>query len=669
MGELRNIGSPVGTRETGSSHWLAVSRLSRYATAVSRLIFKTALTHLLLLAVQVLNAYRVSRFSKETSIACLAALGLFTHLALRYLGHVEPHVANWPLLVVLIAGGAPLLFDIVRHLFTGDLGADLLAGLSILVSAILGEYLAGVIIILMLSSGTVLEQYAARRASDVLAALAKRMPRIAHRSTNQHIEEINLDAVQVGDHLVVLPHEICPVDGVVGEGQGTMDESYLTGEPFQIRKGPGAEVFSGAVNGETALNIIVKSLPIDSRYSKIMRVMQEAENNKPHIRRLADRLGAWYTLLALAVAAAGYWNSGEASRFLAVLVIATPCPLLLAIPITIMGAISAAAKRSIIIKNPGMLEIIDSCRTVIFDKTGTLTFGKPSLTRILCAPGINENEAIQLAASLEQYSKHPLSASILTAATDRNLALLPALDIGERPGAGLTGLVSGARIQITSRKQVPVTAATHLPESEAGMECVLLRDNAYVATFRFHDAPRPESSSFIRHLGPRHQITRVLLLSGDRDSEVRYLAGQVGIEHLHSGKTPEEKVAIVREESSRAPAMFLGDGINDAPAMQAATVGIAFGPNCDITAEAADAVVLVASLGKVDELIHIGRRMRRIALQSAGGGMLLSAIGMGMAATGYLTPVAGAVAQEVIDALAVLNALRMAVPPQDLQDF
>ncbi len=618
------------------------------------------------MATYLLHLQVVKRFSKETLIACLAAVGLITHLLLRYAGPYPNSHVNWPLLAVLLMGGVPLLYDLVRSMLAGEYGSDLLAGLSILVSLLLGEYLAGVIIVLMLSSGVGLEQYAARRASDVLAALAKRMPRTAHRSTNLQMEDINLDQVTIGDRLVVFPHEICPVDGVVTEGQGTMDESYLTGEPFQISKGPGAEVLSGAVNGETAVTVKVKSLPVDSRYSKIMRVMLEAENNKPHMRRLADRLGTWYTLVALAVATIGYLISGEASRFLAVLVIATPCPLLLAIPIAIMGAISAAAKRSIIIKNPAVLEQIDGCRTVIFDKTGTLTYGKPSLTDIVCGDGITEADAIQLAASLEQYSKHPLSASIMSAASERAIALIPASDISERPGEGLTGVVHSAKIQITSRKQVTFAG---LPAPVAGMECILLRDGKFIAAFRFHDAPRPESKSFIKHLGPSHQITRVLLLSGDRQSEVQYLAGQVGISNVYFGKTPEEKVTIVRAEAALAPTIFLGDGINDAPAMQAATVGIAFGPNCDITAEAADAVVLVASLGKVDELIHIGRRMRRIALESAVGGMALSMIGMVLAAGGYLSPVAGAIGQEAIDALAVLNALRMAAPHQDLRDF
>ena len=324
------------------------------------------------------------------------------------------------------------------------------------------------------------------------------MPSTAHKLIDSRMADIGLDEVSIGDRLVVFPHEICPVDGAVVEGRGTMDESYLTGEPFLIAKVPGAEVLSGAVNGETALTVAATKLPIDSRYSKIMRVMQNAEANRPRIRRIADRLGAWYTAVGVAVAAAGWMIGHDPTRFLAVLVIATPCPLLLAIPVAIIGAISVAAGRGIIVKDPAMLERISSCRTVIFDKTGTLTYGRPVLTDILCAPRVDRNEVLVLAASLEQYSKHPLAGSVLEAARD--------------------------------------------------------------------------------------------------------------------------------------------------------------------------AVVLETSLGKVDELIHIGRRMRAIALQSAVGGMALSMIGMALAAAGLLPPVAGAIAQEVIDLAAVLNALRVALPAKDLRD-
>ena len=611
----------------------------------------------------------MARFSKEIYIALLSLLGLFTHIVLRF---TDPPHAHWPLLAILFAGGAPLLFDLFGNIFAGDIGSDLLAGISIVVSLLLGEYLAGAIIVLMLAGGTGLEQYASRRASSVLASLARRMPRIAHRIDGVQIKDVPLDELNVNDKVSVFPHEICPVDGVIEEGHGSMDESYLTGEPFQITKGPGAAELSGAINGETALRVTVTNLPADSRYAKIMLVMREAEQNRPKLRRLADRLGAWYTLAAILAASAGWAASSDPKRFLAVLVIATPCPLLLAIPITIMGAISAAANRSIIIKNPGMLEELDSCRTVIFDKTGTLTYGKPSLTGTQTAAPLTEDEALQLAASMEQYSKHPLAASLLSAARDRAIALHPADEITEKPGEGLSGIVQSVKLRIVSRKQAldhGVPAAV-LPPQVPGMECILIRDGAYAAAFRFQDAPRHDSHSFIRHLGPRHQIDRLMLLSGDREAEVRYLAGQVGIKEIYFSKSPEQKLEIVREETRRAHVMFLGDGINDAPSMQAATVGIAFGPNCDITAEAADAVVLVASLEKVDQLIHIGRRMRRIALESAVGGMALSMIGMLLAACGYLTPVAGAITQELIDAAAaVLNALRMTLPTKDLQDY
>jgi heavy metal translocating P-type ATPase len=571
----------------------------------------------------------------------------------------------------LLVGGAPLLFDLVKRLTRREFGSDLLAGLSVAVSIVLGEYLAGSIVVLMLSGGSALENYASRRASDVLNAVAKRMPRNAHKLTLAGLAEINLDEVRIADGLVVLPHEICPVDGTVIEGYGTMDESYLTGEPFRIAKAPGANVLSGAINGETALTISVSALPVDSRYAKIMRVMQEAEANRPRMRRIADRLGAWYTVLGVTIAALGWIIGRDPTRFLAVLVIATPCPLLIAIPIAIIGAISIAAGRAIVVRNPAMLEIIGSCRTVIFDKTGTLTYGKPSLTEVLCAPNIRRGRALELAASLEQYSKHPLAASVLEAARREDVELAQPSEISEKPGQGLSGLIGTTFVQITGRKAVleqQPSEASQLPPAAPGMECILLADGRYAATFRFRDAPRQESRAFVRHLAPHHQVNRIMLVSGDREAEVRYLAGEVGITEVHFGKSPEEKVDIVREEARKGPTLFLGDGINDAPAMQAATVGVAFGQNSDITAEAADAVVLEASLGKVDELIHIGRRMRVIGLQSAIGGMALSMIGMVVAAAGYLPPVAGAIAQEVIDIAAVLNALRVALPAKNLRD-
>ena len=590
-------------------------------------------------------------------IAALAVAGIVAHLALRWGSDTSPAARELPLYVVLAAGGVPLVLSLALKLVRRQFGSDLLAGISIVAAVLLEEYLAGAFVVLMLSGGEALEAFALGRASSVLQALARRMPLVAHRRANRQVVEVPLDEVRIGDELIVYPHEICPVDGVVIDGHGVMDESYLTGEPFMMPKAPGSEVFSGAINGENALTLRASRLAVDSRYARIMNVMRDSEQRRPQLRRLGDQLGAWYTPIALALAISAWMWSGEPVRFLAVLVVATPCPLLIGIPVAIIGAISLAAKRSIIIRDPAVLERIDRCRTIVLDKTGTLTYGEPTLTDRFPAPGMDDALALQSAASVERYSKHPLARPILEAAAREHLVLLDASAVRERPGEGLEGEVDGRQVRIIGRRQAE--AAGHgnaLPAVSTGLECVILLDGRYAATYRFHDAPRADSRSFIRHLGPRHHLERVLLVSGDRESEVRYLAEQVGIDEVYAGRTPEEKVAITRQETSRAPTLFIGDGINDAPALVTATVGLAFGHQSEITAEAAGAVIMDTSLKRVDELFHLARRMRRIALQSAVGGMALSIVGMFIAFGGWLPPVGGAIFQEVIDLAAVLNA-------------
>ena len=348
----------------------------------------------------------------------------------------------------------------------------------------------------------------------------------------------------------VLPHEICPVDGTVLEGHGVMDEAYLTGEPYEVSKTPGSLVISGAINGEQALMIRAEKLTEDSRYARIMKVVHETGEQKPQLQRLGDQ-GAWYTPLALGVAILAALISREPSRFLAVVVIATPCPLLLAIPTAIIGAISLAARRAIIIRNPAVLEQIEKCQTLIFDKTGTLTYGRPTLTAIVCAPGFERTQVLQLAASLEQYSKHPLAAAIVNAAKQGGIAIREAAHISERPGEGLLGRVDEKSVFITGRQKVS-DQKTDLPELVSGLECLVFVDGRYAAAIRFHDAPRKDSVSFIQHLQPKHGVAKVMLLSGDRASEVNYLAESVGISEVHAGKSPEQKVAIVKEETAKA---------------------------------------------------------------------------------------------------------------------
>lgn len=596
--------------------------------------------------------------------------GILVHLVMRWGTSLPPAPAEVPLIAVLALGGLPLVVELAVKALRREFGSDLLAGISIVTAVLLGEYLAGSLVVLMLSGGQTLENFAVGRASSVLRALAQRMPLVAHRRADGRVEEVSLDTLAVDDVLVVFPHEICPVDGVVMEGRGVMDESYLTGEPFMMPKAPGSDVVSGAINGESALTIRASRLAIDSRYARIMKVMRESEQQRPRLRRLGDQLGAWYTPLALGLAMAAWVFSGEAIRFLAVLVVATPCPLLIGIPVAIIGSISLAARRSIIIRDPAVLERIDRCRTIVLDKTGTLTYGQPSLTDRLVVDTLDDAGVLQLAASLERYSKHPLAHPILEAAERERLVLLEPSAVRERPGEGLEGVVDGQQVRIIGRAQAEALGfGARLPPVEAGLECVVLLDGVYAATYRFRDSAREDSHSFIAHLGPRHQLERVLLVSGDRESEVRYLADRVGIKEVYASQSPEQKVAITRAETSRAPTLFIGDGINDAPALTVATVGIAFGHSSEITAEAAGAVIMDTSLQRVDELFHIARRMRRIALQSAVGGMALSAGGMLVAAAGYLPPVSGAVFQEVIDLAAVLNALRAAWPGGELSDY
>lgn len=592
-------------------------------------------------------------------IAILSFIAISIHLLMLLFNISYPNI---PLFFPLIIGGIPVFFFIIFKFFKGNLGADLLAAIALITGIVLHQYLAATLIILMLSFGQSLESYARRKASSVLLALASRMPSIAHRKINELIEDIQIKNIAIGDELVVYPHEICPVDGIVMEGHGSMDESYLTGEPYQISKIPGTSVLSGAINAESVLIIKADKLASDSRYSAIVKVLSEAEQKRPSIRRLGDQIGAIFAPIALIFAFAVWYFTGDAIRFLAVLVIATPCPLLIAIPIALIGAISRAAKQAIIIKDPTVLEKLPTCKTAIFDKTGTLTYGKPTLKEIITAPNYKANQVLQYVASVERYSKHPLSSAVLNAAQERNIPFLKSSNVSEKPGQGLHGIIDKHTIYITSRKKLLETMPQYaplLPPVSPGLECIILLDNEYAASLHFHDAPRAESKSFISHLGPYHQFNKIMLVSGDRESEVKYMGELLNLTEIHASQSPEQKLAIVRQETKKGPTVFMGDGINDAPALTAATVGIAFGQFSNITSEAAGAVIMENTLSKVDELIHLSLNTRKIVLQSALGGMLFSLIGMGFAAAGFINPVNGAILQELIDIVAIVNALRL----------
>ncbi len=569
-----------------------------------------------------------------------------------------------PLFLVIIVGGIPLIGQIFLKLYRRDIGSDILAALSIITAFWLNEYLACVLVIMMLAGGQALEAFAIAKASSALGALIDRMPSQAVRKIGAIVETILLSEIRVGDTIVVAPHETCPVDGIVLEGHGDMDESYLSGEPYGVKKAPGSRTLSGAINGEHLLLVKTEKQPKDSRYAQIIQVMKEAEEKRPHLRRLADRLGAFFAPVSLLIAVSAWLYSGEAVRFLAVLVVATPCPLLIAIPVAIISTISMAAKRGIIIKDPSVLERLPTCTTAIFDKTGTLTFGQPHLIEIKEARGFEKNDVLQKVASLERYSKHPLAKAILDAAQKSGLLLLDAQSVAEKPGLGLIGNVLDEEVIISHRaalmRDFP-EQAKHLPPSCLGLECIILINQVYAATMQFRDLPRAHGRSFIKHLAPFHAFNRVMLVSGDRESEVAYLASVLGIKETRASQSPEQKFELVKEETKNAPTLFMGDGINDAPALAAATVGIAFGNQTSVSAEAAGAVIMESSLHKVDELLHLSKRMRIIALESALGGIFLSFVAMGFAFFGGLSPVWGALLQQGIDALAIMNALRLAL--------
>ncbi len=610
--------------------------------------------------------------TREISIAILAIVTIAAHVILRFALEASPETAGIPLIICLVVGGTPLVFELLMKALRKEFGSDLLAGISIVTSVLLDEYLAGSIVVLMLSGGEALEEYAVQNASSVLKALAKRMPSVAHVKVDGKLKDVPLDDVQVGDHVTIFPHETSPVDGVVVDGHGVMDESYLTGEPYMMSKAPGSSVFSGAINGESAITIEATKPAQDSRYAKIMQVMLDTEQRKPRMRRLGDQLGAYYTPIAVALAIVAWFISGDPTRFLAVLVVATPCPLLIGIPVAIIGSISLSAKRGIVIKDPAALETIETCKTIIFDKTGTLTYGSPTVTQIIPATGFEQDAILGKAGSLERYSKHPLANAIVNRASSEGLSCSEPSEVSEKPGQGLSGLIEGKEVLITGRNaivKIDPDSAAQLPEVAAGLECVVAIDGKYAGTIQFRDEPRKDGKLFIQHLGKKHGYEKVMLVSGDRTSEVEYLAERVGISEVRAEQTPEQKVEIVREESDRARTCFVGDGINDAPALSLATVGIAFGQASDITTEAAGVVIMDSALERVDEFFHIARHMRRIALQSAVGGMLLSIVGMILAAMGYLPPVAGAITQEVIDVFAVANALRAAFVPRVLTDI
>ncbi len=595
-------------------------------------------------------------------LSILLGLGLLAHPAVGWSARV------WR--VGLILTGLPVVWRTLRGLARGRFAADLVAMLAIIAAVFLNQPLAGLIVVLMQTGGEALERYAEGRASDAVRELEAAAPRLAHRLRDETIEDVPADGVAVGDTLLVRPGEMVPCDSVVVAGRSHVDTSRLTGEPIPVHARPETRLLSGSLNGESPLTVRALAIAGESQYARIVALVRTAQASKSPLQRLADRYAIWFTPLTLAVCLATWWLTRDPIRVLAVLVVATPCPLILATPVAVIGGISLAARRSIIFRHGEALEQLGGTTVAVFDKTGTLTIGKPAVERVVAVAPLTEREVLRLAGAVEQGSGHLLARTVVEAALAAGAPLPEAHDVVEAPGQGVSGKADGRRVTVGA---LGFVLARH---PEADRELRGIRDDsgglrAYVAVngrgagmIEFADRFRPDLAGFferLRAMGIRHTV----LLTGDHAINAARVARAAGISEVRADLLPGDKVDVVnRLRASGARVLMVGDGTNDAPALSSATVGIALAAHGGgITAEAADVVILADDLFRVTEAIAISRRSLRVARQSIWVGLALSSLAMGIASFGYIPPTVGALLQEVIDVAVILNALRTSREP------
>jgi len=567
--------------------------------------------------------------------------------------------------------GAPVVWRTVRGIASGRFAADLVAMLAIVAALPLGQPLAGLIVVLMQTGGEALERYAEGRASEAVRQLEAAAPRKANRVGPSGVEEIPAEAVAVGDELLIRPGEMVPCDGTVLGGRSHVDVSRLTGEPVPVSAASGVTLRSGSLNLESPLTFRATAPARESQYARIVELVRSAQASKSPIQRLADRYAVWFTPLTLVVCALAWLGSGDPVRVLAVLVVATPCPLILATPVAIIGGINQAARRGIVFRHGTALEQLGGVRTAIFDKTGTLTIGRPEVARVLVAGSLDETELLGLVAAVEHGSGHLLGRMVVQAAAARGIRPAEAREVVEAPGQGVTGLVRGVRVTVGAWSYV----IARVPDAEAGLRALLAGEpagalravvvveggRAGVGAVEFADRVRaglPELLHRLRSLG----IRRTMLLSGDSQANAEAVAADVGVDEAYGDLLPDAKVAVVhRLVKSGEPVVMTGDGTNDAPALSTATVGVALASGGGgITAEAADAVILADDPGRLADAIAISRRTLGLARESIWAGLGLSGAAMVAAALGHIPPTVGALLQEAIDVAVILNALRAA---------
>ncbi|WP_404433793.1 cadmium-translocating P-type ATPase [Microbacterium lacus] len=562
------------------------------------------------------------------------------------------------------------LIGMIRDVMHGRVGLDVLAVVAMVATLAVGEYVASLIIVLMLSGGEALEDYASRRAKKELTALLDRSPQIAHvivhpaDTSSDEVEDAAADDVRVGDVLLVRPSEIVPVDGVLLSDSGSFDESSLTGESMPVSRSAGEDVLSGAINGSRAVRIRAVRKSSDSQYQQIVALVRDAQESRAPVVRLADRFAIPFTAVSLVIAGAAWGLSGDPTRFAEVLVLATPCPLLIAAPVAFLGGLSRAAKAGIIIKGGAVIEQLARVRSAAFDKTGTLTQGQPTLVEVRAADGFDADEVLRLAASAEQYSSHVLAEGIRRAAADRGLEIDAATEAGEVATNGVTAMIDGRTVVVGK----PAYIAALAPDTvravlEAGHAAAYVAiDGRFAGVLILADDVRPESGAVVAWLR-RNGVERVVMLTGDARATADSIAGEIGITEVHAELLPPEKVHLAAGLRPR-PVLMVGDGVNDAPVLAAADIGIAMGAKGATAAgDAADAVILKDSLAKVVDAVAIGRHTLQVAYTAIWIGIAISIALMLVATTGLIPAVAGALIQELVDLATILYALRALTGP------
>ena len=590
----------------------------------------------------------------------LTALILGTGAALAIAG--DRDAAHRALFIGLLVVGVPLIARTARGALRGHFAADIVAALAIAAALILEQPLPGLVVVLMQTGGEALERYAEGRASAALRMLQDAAPRLAHRWRGTSTEDVSVESIIVGDELLIRPGETVPCDGVVIDGRSHVDTAAITGEPLPVTAVAGVELLSGSLNQEGALRLRARARADESQYARIVEMVRTAQASKAPLQRLADRYAVWFTPLTLAVCAVAYFITRDPSRILSVLVVATPCPLILATPVAIIGGINRAARSRIIVRHGGALEQLAGVTVAVFDKTGTLTIGRPEVSSVIATDGVDPSSVLALAAAVEERSGHLLARSVVAAARARGLPIGDARGIVETPGRGVAGEVGGKEIAVGSRAYVQgrypaLRDRWTAPPTEALTAHVTV-DGAHAGIIEFADRIRTAAPTMIAELRGAG-IQRILLLSGDDLPTTRAVASAVGITEARGDLLPQDKVSVVAELAKAGDhVVMIGDGTNDAPALSAATVGIAMARHGGVTAEAADAVLLSDDVADVARAIHISKRTMRVARQSIIAGLGASLVAMGFAAMGMIPPTAGALLQEGIDVAVILNALR-----------